>query len=358
MKVTSLSLVNFRNFSKLSVDFEPKGCLITGDNGSGKSNLLEAIAYCAFGKSVRNFSDNDLVNFESQFFYNKTGFSADGEALSFEISFQQNSKAIKLNNRPISKLSELYKHVKVIYFSPDDISLINNTPRLRRNFIDTSCSQNDWEYLHLLREYHKIVQQRNALLKTEFDDKYKKSWDLKLYSTANEIIKRRIEYCKQLEELSREICENLTDRKEQITLSYKSTLPINMKQNELMEFLYEKEKREVEQGHTLFGPHLDDIVIKLDDRLAKEFASQGQKRSIVISMKLAQAKLVRQSSKTLPILMFDDILSELDESRTERIIRLVGTEHQVFIATPNAKEYEAFELPKIVLKDGKLIETE
>ncbi len=358
MKVTSLNLVNFRNFSRLNIEFNPKGCLISGDNGSGKSNLLEAIAYSAFGRSVRNFSDQDLVSFESQFFYNKTGFSDDGEALSFEISFQQNSKSVKLNNRPISKLSELYKHVKIVYFSPDDIGLVNNTPRIRRNFIDTSCSQNDWEYLHLLREYQKILQQRNALLKSEFDDKLKRIWDTKLYTNANEIIKRRMEYCRRLEFVSKQICEALTDSKEQLTLCYKSTLPIDMNQNELAEFLYEKEKREVEQGHTIFGPHLDDVIIRLDDRFAKEFASQGQKRSIAISMKLAQAKLIREQSKSFPILIFDDILSELDEKRTTKIIELVGSEHQVFIATPNAQEYEAFNLPKIVLKDGYIIETE
>jgi DNA replication and repair protein RecF len=347
--ITGISLVNFRNFEKFTYSFDARGCLITGENGSGKSNLLEAIALNAYGKSVRQKPDNDLIQFTKDYFFIQSGFIKEGEACSFEIGYQNLHKSIKINKVPMNKLSELYRHIKIVYLAPEDINLITGAPRLRRNFLDTAKSQTDWQYLLNLREYNQILAQRNALLKSEFEPNYKHTWDMKFYHSAKEIIKKRIEFVKEFNEIFQRKYSEITAKTEEISFQYKSTLPINLTVKELDEYLYEKEAKEIDSEHTLFGPHLDELLIRINGKSAKEFASQGQKRSIVIAVKLAQAEMIHLKSSEYPILMFDDILSELDAERTRNIIRNIGTRHQIFIATPNAEHYADFKLPQINL---------
>ncbi|MBN2830569.1 MAG: DNA replication/repair protein RecF [Candidatus Cloacimonetes bacterium] len=357
MYITSLSLVNYRNFERFTYSFDARGCLITGENGSGKSNLLEAISINAFGKSVRSKPDNDLIQFNKDYFYIQSGFIKEGEAFSFDIGYQNNHKSIKMNKVPMLKLSELYRHIKIVYLAPEDVNLISGSPRLRRGFLDTAKSQTDWQYLLNLREFNQLLIQRNALLKTDYDSTHKRSWDLKFYTCGKEIILMRLNFIKEFEQIFQRKYREITSKPEEISFHYKSTIPLNLNKKELDEFLFEKETKEKDSEHSLFGPHLDDLQIKINGKSAKEFASQGQKRSIVIAIKLAQAEIIYLKSSDYPILMFDDILSELDEERTRNIIHNISKKHQIFIATPNAEHYKDFDLPLLTLNGVKQLET-
>ena len=356
MYIKSLSLENYRNFERFTYTFDQHGCLISGENGSGKSNLLEAIAYSAYGKSVRHHNDSDIVRFGVNHFFFQAGFVNHDEAYSFDIGYENNRKVIKLNGAILSRMSELYKHIKVVYFSPDDISLVNGTPRLRRSFIDTAIANTDWEYLYKLKEYNQILQQRNALLKSDFEEKHKQTWDTNFCTASITIVKKRLEFIRKFEKVFNRIYSEITDKEEEITFNYKATLQTNLSQRDLEDFLFTKEQREKEVEHSLFGPHLDELIIKINGKPARDFASQGQKRSIVIALKLAQAELIRLISDEYPILMFDDILSELDNERTRNIIHNISKEHQIFIATPNADHYKDFDLRHLELKNENIDE--
>ncbi len=352
MRINHLHLTNFRNYTSLDLDFAPEGALICGKNGSGKTNLLEAIAYSAFGKSFLALQDRDLTSFEETFFRIAAEFTFLDKQITIESSCDKDQKKVSINNRRITRLSELFKYIKVVYLSPRDIEFSSGNPGFRRYFFDLAISQNSFYYMEKLKEYNRILKQRNALLKRSYEPKEKLSWDRNFVKIGCEIINLRSKYMKQFIPRLIEFNNFISDNKEELSYRYSYSFPVkdNDIHNSFMEFITANGDREKQYQRSLCGPHLDDFHFMLNDNSFRKFGSQGQKRSLAISARLVQASLIAESVGDYPILMFDDVLADLDTERTERILELLRDDHQIFIATPNKSHYDISDFNEIDLE--------
>lgn len=353
MEIKYLRLNNYRNFAEQEFDFSAEGALIHGKNGIGKSNLLEAISYFAFGKSIQNLKDIDLINFSKAFFRIEGEFSISNDSFQISAAADRKKKIIKLNEANISRVSELYQYLKVVYFSPEDINIVGGAPSFRRNFIDQAISQYSYSYIELMRSYNRVLKQRNALLKNEFDKSEKRSWDQHFVQLCTKIVTERQRYLQEFIPLLGKYYHTISGKMESLDISYKYSFPFNGDdyQDELFAHLQESEEQEIHYERTLSGPHLDDITFQIDEHTARAFGSQGQKRSLSIAARLVQANLISKSTQEFPVLMFDDVLADLDKFRSKEIMTLLGDRHQIFIASPNASLYRDFNLPAIDLEN-------
>lgn len=355
MEITNLKLTNFRNFRDLELNFPSEGCLIFGKNGLGKTNIFEAISYFTFGKSTRSNQDSDLINFSQNFFRLVADFLVNKKKLHFEIAVDKNRKIIKLNDENISRLSELYKYTKIVTFSPKDILIIDGSPQKRRFFFDQAISQYSYEYITILREYQRILKQRNALLKqTHFSKKEKSVWDKKFIELNEKIIDQRINYLHKFVPKTVEQYGRISGESEELNVVYHYSFPnfIDKSLSEnLSNYIRDIEDREIAAQRSLVGIHLDDYEFSLNGKNARRFASQGQKRTMVITAGFSEAILIAEKNREFPILLFDDVLSDLDHIRVKKVIELLSDKHQVFIATPNVGIYQDFHLSKLALAD-------
>lgn len=349
MEVLDLKLLNYRNFANVNITFDPSGVLLYGKNGVGKTNILEAISFFAFGKSIKLNKDNELINFSKAFFRLEANFKLKSSKHFFEAAAYKNKKILKMDNEKISKISDLFKYIKTIYFSPEDINIISSAPSFRRKFLDIALSQYSFKYMETLRNYHRILKQRNALLKTEFSREEKKAWDQQLIEFTAKIEQQRLNYLSKFTPILTKYYNNVTGESEKLQLKYKYSFPTNGRQidTDFTEHLAKIELQEIELQRTLAGPHLSDLDFSINGYSSRKYGSQGQMRSIAIAAKLVQAELISQNKEDLPILMFDDVLADLDEIRSARILDMFSDKHQIFIATPNKKIYERFNLPEI-----------
>ncbi len=361
MLISSLKIENFRNYSNFKLKFDPEGALILGENGIGKTNLLESISYFAFGKSFQTSRDLELINFSKAFFRIEAEFVIQNKLHSFEAASDRLKKVIKINNVNIARISELYKHLKVVYFSPNDTEIIAGSPVFRRSFIDQAISQYSFEYIESLRNYKRVLKQRNALFKTDYSTKEKRVWDEQFARVGTNIIELRLKYLVNFTPLLEKYYEEISGAREKLNANYKYSFPNDDEDiyDNLLAHLLQIEEQEKHQERSLAGPHLDDFDIFIDSHSARNFSSQGQKRSIAIAMRLVQTELIIEKDDDTPILMFDDVLADLDKMRAERIIGMLKGKHQIFIATPNITNYRSFGLPEINLKHefGKTSET-
>ncbi len=334
--------------------FQPQGALIVGCNGVGKTNLLEAISYFAFGKSFQNSKDLELINF-SKAFFRLEGEARIGEQLyEFSAAADRSKKIVKIDDETISRISDLYQFLKVVYFSPVDINITAGPPTFRRSFIDQAVSQYSFDYITKLRNYNRILKQRNALLKTDFDTAEKRSWDEQFINLAVKLIKQRQFYLAEFIPVLQKYYLKISDHKDNLSICYKYSFPHDGGdlKTALADHLIESLDQEIHYERSLCGPHLDDIELFINRHSVRNFSSQGQKRSLSIAIRLVQAKLISQLSNDAPVLMFDDVLSDLDSLRAAQIIDLLHDDHQIFIATPNKKMYRDFQLPKITLEQS------
>jgi DNA replication and repair protein RecF len=353
LRINHLLLENYRNYSNLELDIQPAGAIIFGKNGSGKTNLLEAIAYSAFGRSFQTIHDDDLIHFQRDFFRINSEFNLNDKNLNIDAAYSRNNKKIKINQHQIKKLSELFKYIKVVYFSPQDIEFSAGSPGFRRYFFDLAITQFSYQYMEVLKQYSRVLKQRNALLKHNFSREEKLTWDESYINLGVQIINMRKDYLRKFDPKLTEYYNFISNNNEVLTSEYLISFPMEKGKNIescFEECLRKNEKKEIENQRSMYGPHLDDYYFRLNGRSFRKFGSQGQKRSLVISARLVQANLIFESAGDYPILMFDDILADLDTGRTSRILQLLKTDHQIFIATPNLKHYEITEFPKIDLE--------
>jgi DNA replication and repair protein RecF len=352
LEISSLKLKNYRNFADYEINFNSVGALISGKNGVGKTNLLEAIAYFAFGKSFNTNQDEELINFSKAFFHISAKFNLKNRVYQFDVGCDKNRKNIKIDGKNISKISELYQFLKIIYFSPNDIRIIDGSPSLRRIFINQATAQYSFNYLDSLRRYKHILKQRNSILKTNFDTSEKKIWDQQFFKSAIEIIKIRIDYLQKFSPILAEKYFQISGEREKLKTKYLFSFPQKLESIEenFSEQMKKNEHQEKIQQRSLIGPHLDDIDFEIDDKSARKYASQGQKRSLAIAVRFVQADLILKKGNEPPILMFDDVLADLDRDRVGEIIQMLEKNHQIFIATPNATIYQNYELPIVKLE--------
>ena len=361
MFLKELLIQNFRNYKEINFKFDSKLIFIIGDNGAGKTNVIEAINHFSTFKSFRDNSDEELVNWESDYFYLKSKIFKEQEEYIFEIGFSKNinkKRKIKINNNVILKKQDIVGELKVVVFSPSDLKIIEGGSVSRRKFIDTTISLIDKNYYISILEYNKILKQRNSLLKkkdihlSELDP-----WDQLLYIRAKDIFDKRKYYIEKLNYFFEKDIRKISEQKDLFYIKYKP----NINNYELfIGALKERFKRDKILGYTSVGIHRDELFIGNDGKDIIEFASQGQKRSTVISLKTSMFYLIKELTKEVPILLIDDVIRELDIKRREQFVDLLKVSEQTFFTTTDLEGLKEYlnsidiQIQVIKIKEGEI----
>lgn len=329
MKITSLKLNNYRNYTDQTFNLSDGLNVFVGKNAQGKTNALEAVYFCAIGKSLRVNKDKNLINFEKDRAKIELDVKKEFSKIKLEVYLsKQEKKTIKVNKIPIKRISELLGEFNAVFFSPDELKLVKEAPEDRRRFMDIDISQTNKTYFYLLQKYEKILASRNKLIKTSKEKKTAQEtidiWDRMLAETASKIIAFRVDFLNRLSPFAFKTHEYLTSSKEQLEIEYSG---INEKDEETTKnLLYKKLKENFEKdfslGYTSVGPHRDDIKIKLNGLDVRSYGSQGQQRTVALSLKLAELEIMRQTTNETPVLLLDDVLSELDKDRKHKLLTL------------------------------------
>lgn len=321
MKIRSLKLKNYRNYDLLKLDFDGAANIFYGDNAQGKTNILEAVYISGTTKSHRGAKDRELIRFGQDESHIEAIVEKNGIDYQLDMHLKKNSpKGIAINKMPIRKASELFGIVNFVFFSPEDLNIIKNGPSERRRFIDMELSQLDRVYLSNLTNYNRIVNQRNHLLKSmgiggELKDTLE-VWDMQLIQYGDKIIERRKEFLDRVNEIISSIHKKLTGDREEIQVIYE---PSNGNLT-LEQALQKNRERDIRIKSTSAGPHRDDICFMVGGLDIRRYGSQGQQRTAALSLKLSEIELVKQAAKDTPVLLLDDVLSELDKHRQNYLL--------------------------------------
>ncbi|MBR3644982.1 MAG: DNA replication/repair protein RecF [Lachnospiraceae bacterium] len=321
MIVKKLELSNFRNYDNLEIDFDKSINILYGNNAQGKTNILEAVYMSGTAKSHRSNKDAEIIRFGSAEAHIKLFIEKNEREYRIDMHLKNGrSKGIAINGIPIRKASELFGVFNVIFFSPEDLSIIKNGPVERRRFIDLELCQLDKIYVYNLTNYSKVLAQRNKLLK---DIGFRKDltdtldiWDMQLAEYGKNIIRRRYDFINQMNEIVRPIHSKLSNNLEELKIIYNPNVEIeNFEQT-----LINNRERDIITKTTNSGPHRDDIRFFDGDIDLKKFGSQGQQRTVALSLKLAEIELVKKIIKDSPVLLLDDVMSELDDKRQNHLL--------------------------------------
>lgn len=344
MIIRSLELENFRNYESLSIQFDKGTNILYGDNAQGKTNILEAIYLSATTKSHKGSKDRDIVNFKEEEAHIRTYVYKDGLENRVDMHLRKNkSKGIAINGQKIKKAADLLGMLNVVFFSPEDLSIIKNGPSERRHFMDMELCQLDHFYLYNLNNYNKIVNQRNKLLKDLYFNPGLADtlsiWDLQLVSFGSKIIERRISFVKQLNEIIYHIHKKLSGDKEVLQIIYEPNVSIA----DYEKSMASGQQRDIKLKMTCVGPHRDDfsfLVKRVNENGEsteeidiRKFGSQGQQRTAALSLKLSEIELVKKLTKDTPLLLLDDVLSELDSNRQNYLLNSIGDIQTIITCT-------------------------
>ncbi|MCR5624833.1 MAG: DNA replication/repair protein RecF [Lachnospiraceae bacterium] len=321
MKIVSLSLQNFRNYESLEVDFHDGINMIYGNNAQGKTNILESIFTSATTKSHKNVNSRELIRIGFDEAHIRLILNKNGIDQKIDMHLRKNkSKGIAINGVPIRKSGELMGLLNVVFFAPEDLNIIKNGPDERRRFMDMELCQLDNIYFHNLSEYKKALNQRNKLLKQIYYNPSLKDtlyiWDEMLVEYGKIIISTRESFNRHISELLEKVSKKLTGNLEQISAEYIPNVIVDEYENEMKKSL-EKDLRTMT---TNIGPHRDDIMFMNDGVNLKKYGSQGQQRTCALALKLAEIELVKKITNDTPILLLDDVLSELDRNRQNYLL--------------------------------------
>jgi DNA replication and repair protein RecF len=335
-----MHLKNFRNYKEEYIEFVPGVNIIIGNNGQGKSNLLEAINYLSIGKSPRIKLQTDLIRWGCEEFLLKAGCMCTGRSLVMESSMNKEKKSLKINGMPLKKLSDYIGTLVTVFFNPDDLNLLKKGPTERRKFIDRLIAQNKPVYVSMLNTYLKILYQKNALLRRRAGSIAEVKtqlalWNEQLFQAACRIIELRLMFTQALRDHMMESFDYLFEEKAELEIVYQSCGK-SVYKDILEKFSYQLEThmdQEIEQKTSLYGPHRDDILIQLNGRSARYFASQGQQRALVLCMKLSEMEIILREKGESPLLILDDVFSELDEKRQDFLMNYISsTGQQTFVS--------------------------
>ena len=321
MKIKSLKLKNYRNYDLLKLDFDSAANIFYGDNEQGKTNILEAVYIAGTTKSHRGAKDKELIRFGEEESHIEAIVEKNGMEYQLDLHLKKNgSKGIAINKMPIRKASELFGIVNLVFFSPEDLNIIKNGPSERRRFIDMELSQLDRIYLNNLTNYNRIVNQRNHLLKDMGAGRSLKDtldvWDMQLIQYGEKIIERRREFINRVNEIISYIHKKLTGEREEIQVIYETSNGSLA----LEQVLLKNRERDIRIKSTSAGPHRDDICFMVEGLDIRRYGSQGQQRTAALSLKLSEIELVKQAANDTPVLLLDDVLSELDKHRQNYLL--------------------------------------
>ena len=361
-----LSLVNFKNYAHADVIFAPRFNCITGNNGEGKTNLLDAIHYLSFTKSYFNPIDSQNILHEAPLFVLQGEFNI-GKKTDEVFCAQKRGerKQVKLNKKEVERFADHIGSFPVVMASPSDIELVLEGSEVRRRFCDSIISQYDKNYLEDIIAYTKVLLQRNAQLKQfslkgKFDLESLRIWDVQMIELGNKIFKRRKEFTAELEPIFQKYYELISGGKEKVEIAYQSQLG----KGDFEALLNEALEKDRVMEYSTVGIHKDDWEFRMDEFPVKKFASQGQQKSYLLAIKLAQFEFVKQHRKIIPILMLDDIHDKLDEQRVKRLVELVSTNDfgQVFITDTSKEQIQKlfkginYEIKIFKVKEGNISE--
>ena len=322
MIIKSIELADYRNYDSLVLQFDRGTNILYGDNAQGKTNILEAIYVAATTKSHKGSKDREIVNFDKEEAHIRTYLEKDGKEIRVDMHLRKSkSKGIAIDGQKIKKAADLLGLCNVVFFSPEDLGIIKNGPSERRRFVDMELCQLDNFYLYNLNHYNKIVNQRNKLLKDMYMNPDLKEtltiWDMQLVSYGSKIIERRKLFVEQLNEIIYEIHKKLSGGREEIRIQYEPDVELD----EFESKLRNSQDRDMRAKMTSVGPHRDDFSFLVGDVDIRKFGSQGQQRTAALSLKLSEIELVKRITKDTPVLLLDDVLSELDSNRQNYLLR-------------------------------------
>ena len=375
MKLTNLQLQNFRNYESVQLEFTDGVHVFIGENAQGKTNLMESIYALAMTKSHRTTNDKELIGWNKEFATIKGTVEKTATKTNLELQFSKKGKIAKVNYLEQKRLSSYLGNLNVILFAPENLTLVKGSPQNRRKFVDMELGQMSSLYLYDLVEYNRVLKQRNTYLKQlaikkKQPDEYDEYLDVlseMLSELASKIVFHRLDFMKQLEALAIPIHDQLSLGREKFSVSYQATIPLEdgLTPSQMKEIYIDQFKknqtREADQATTLIGPHRDDLIFYLNEIPVQTYGSQGQQRSTVLSLKLAEIELMKLSTGEYPLLLLDDVLSELDDDRQTHLIKAIENKVQTFITTTSLdgiKQQFINEPVVIPIEKGTILKTE
>jgi len=346
MFIEQLLLQNYRNYENLEVEFENKVNVILGENAQGKTNVMESIYVLAMAKSHRTSNDKDLIRWDTEYAKIEGRLQKAHGHLPMQLIVSKKGKKAKYNHIEQRKLSQYVGNMNVVMFAPEDLNLVKGSPQVRRRFIDMEIGQISAIYLHDMGQYQKILQQRNTYLKQLQTKKQSDHTMLEILTeqfidAAVKIVAKRFEFLQLLENWAVPIHKGISRGLETLKIQYKPSVDVSEEQDlsKMKEVYKEKffrmKTREVERGMTMFGPHRDDLLFFVNGRDVQTFGSQGQQRTTALSIKMAEIELIHSEIREYPILLLDDVLSELDDYRQSHLLNTIQGKVQTFVTTTN-----------------------
>ena len=321
MTIQTLELNNFRNYEYLQINFDDRTNILFGQNGQGKTNILESVYLSGTTKSHRGAKDREMIRFDQNEAHVKAVIEKEHKQYQIDIHLKKNkTKGIAVNKNPIRRASDLFGILNVIVFSPEDLSIIKNGPRERRRFLDSELCQIDKIYLHDLSMYNKILNQRNQLLKDiHFRPELKDTldvWNMQILEYGTKIIRARELFINRINDIVKPIHHHISGNKEHLIVQYEKNVSAEMYEARLEESL----SKDIQYGQTNIGPHKDDLCFESEGIDMRKYGSQGQQRTCALSLKLAEIELVKKEIHDMPVLLLDDVLSELDSERQNLLL--------------------------------------
>lgn len=368
MIVKSLKINNYRNFKEAEIELNNLLNIFIGDNGQGKTNLMESIYMTSIGRTFRLNSENELINFNENKSIIEVNLFKNNRNIKIEIKLEKNKKKqVLINGVKLDKTSEMIGILNNVIFTPDDLKIIKGSPVERRKFVNIDISQIKPKYKYLLNKYKKICSERNIILKNYNTKMQNKDiitiWDDYLINVGTDIILYRRDYINKLEKHAIDIYADISGNKEKLDLNYLCNIGNinNMDKDGIKKSFHEKINtnlhHEIQYGTSMYGPHRDDVIIKINGRECKYFGSQGQQRSAILAIKLAEIEIIKEEIGEYPILLLDDVLSELDNKRKGFLMNYVK-EIQTFITTTDDRDLdvltESYNKKKFHISEGKI----
>ncbi len=334
MFIESIELKNFRNIESLRIKLDPGTNLFYGDNAQGKTNILEAIYMACTSKSHRMSRDRDIIRFQENEAHIKALIMKKGVPCRIDIHLKKNrTKGIAVDETPVKKASELFGIANVVCFSPEDLGLVKDGPASRRRFMDMELCQLDKVYLYSLTRYNRTMEQRNKLLR---DAVYNcklldtlSAWDDELVKYGRKVMQIREGFIIRMKDIISSMHDELTGGKEKLSISYEPDVSID----DFEKNLHRLREAELKQHLTLTGPHRDDIRFSIDGLDVRKYGSQGQKRTAALALKLSEIEIIRELVKDNPILLLDDVLSELDSKRQKYLLKNISDTQNIITCT-------------------------
>ena len=361
MKINKLQLINFRNYEHCAVRFDKTVTVFYGKNGQGKTNLLEGIFYASFGLSHRTNKEEEMMKFKSEGMAVLLDFEKEDGSHSIQMKrYSDNGKfhkEIKIDGTKTSA-KDHYSFLNAVMFSPEDLQVIKSDPSLRRRFLDMEISQTDPVYYDYLVRYRRALRQRNSLLKMIRDEEHSPQqldvWDEEIAEINSLITGKRLENIKKIKEISLPVFSVLSDRTDEMDIKYEIKgnngqffYPVEERTETIKDFylksLKERRYKDVMQGNTGIGAHRDDLKIYINGADSRSFASQGQQRCCALALKLSQIEYVKKMTGEYPVLLLDDVMSELDQYRRDQLVRFINDKVQTFITVNDKTLIPAFD---------------